>query len=709
MKAFFQKHTNYFVFLILLVFLILIKIINPAFVKSISYLSFDLYQKVFAEKKDSDVVIIDIDENSLGKFGQFPWNRKVFADILDKINESNPKAIGFDIFFTEKDKQSPDEIIKSYGLVPSDMAELQNLKSPDEIFSEKLKQSKSIIAVLGSNVPSHSNYDRKAKARFLSKGGDPKKFTYSYPYSIGSLEVLEKDVKGLGSISFLDQLDGIIRSLPLVVQFDKKIYPTMGLEMVRVGSKQKNIYVELNEVGIQRISARPYKINSDPNGIIWIKYKKSDKNQYISAGDVYDGKFQSDFFTDKYVLIGASAQGLFDLVKTPLGITIPGVEVHANVIENILDQSYLIRNPNTYIFELLFSIIVALITFILSQRVKPKLSLSIFFGNILAIIVIGFYIYKFRSELVDMSYPIFIVTVTFLTGLYFRFIEENKIALDNLQKEAKLLKERELAAGVQKSLFPDISKFENFIFAKNVPARDVSGDYFDVVRATPEEYFFTLADVSGKGVKAGMYMAKASSIFRTLTNLKFPLEKVVFGVNNELVEAKFKGMFVTAVFGKLNIKTGELVFINAGHESILTFDQNKNYEYIKSEMPPIGIVKYFTESMVKSNTMNLKDKTFVVYTDGVTEGYLKNGEELGAEGVQKIIDGMSEVTPKTIVESIEKELNWGAEKLRDDITCMAININNTELIKKIIQYDEEVIFNYLLFMLCNANYSCRNS
>ena len=78
----------------------------------------------------------------------------------------------------------------------------------------------------------------------------------------------------------------------------------------------------------------------------------------------------------------------------------------------------------------------------------------------------------------------------------------------------------------------------------------------------------------------------------------------------------------------------------------------------------------------------VKDKTFVVYTDGVTEGYLKNGEELGAEGVQKIIDSMSEVTPKSIVESIEKELNWGAEKLRDDITCMAININNTELIKK---------------------------
>jgi len=682
-KAFLERYLNYIIFFILLILLITIKIINPSFIKSISNLSFDLYQKVFTlEKKDTDVVIIDIDEDSLGKFGQFPWSRSVFAKILDQLNISNPKAIGFDIFFAEKDKQSPEEIIKSYNLIPSDMVDLQKLKSHDEVFAEKLKESKSIIAVLGSNVPSHSNYDRKAKAKFLSKGGDPKKFTYSYHYSIGSLESLEENVKGLGSISFLDQSDGIIRSLPLLVRFNEKLYPTMGLEMVRVGSKQKNIYVELNEVGIKRISARPHKIKSDPNGIIWIKYKKSLKEQFISASKVYDGEFKKDFFENKYVLIGASAQGLFDLVKTPLGVTIPGVEVHANVIENILDQSYLLRNPNTYIFELLFSIIVALITFVLSQKIKPKYSLSIFFGNILAIIIIGFSIYKFRSELVDISYPIFIVTLTFLTGLYFRFIEENKLALANLQKEAKLLKERELAAGVQKSLFPDISKFENFIYAKNVPARDVSGDYFDVVRSTPEEYFFTLADVSGKGIKAGMYMAKASSIFRTLTNLKYPIEKVVFGVNNELVEAKFKGMFVTAVFGKLNIKTGELVFINAGHESILTFDQNKNYEYIKSEMPPIGIVKYFTESMVKSNTINMKDKTLVVYTDGVTEGYLKNGEELGAEGVQKIINDMSEITPKTIVESIEKELNWGAEKLRDDITCMAINIKNTELIKK---------------------------
>ena len=683
MRSILLKYNNYLIFFVLLIFLIALKIVNPSFIKSISYLSFDLYQKVFPlEKQETDVIIIDIDEKSLGKFGQFPWSRSVFAKIIENVNTTNPKAIGFDVFFSEKDKQSPEEIIKAYNLIPTDISDLQNIKGHDEIFREQLEKSKSVIAVLGSSVPSHSTHDRSPKARFLSKGGDPKNFTYAYPYSIGSLEKLEKSAKGLGSISFLDQTDGIIRSLPLVVRLQNKLYPTMGLEMVRIGSNQKNLYLEMNEIGIDRISSRPHKIHSDPNGIIWIRYKNSLKSQYISASSVFDGKFDEARFKDKYVLIGASAQGLFDLVKNPLGVTIPGVEVHANVIENILDQSYLIRNPNTYIFELLFSILVAFITFFLSQKMKPKYSLSVFFGSIVTVVIIGFSVFLLRSELVDISYPIFMLTLTFLTGLYFRFIEENKIALSNLQKEAKLLKERELAAGVQKSLFPDISKFENFIYAKIVPARDVSGDYFDVVRATPEEYFFTLADVSGKGVKAGMYMAKASSIFRTLTNLKFPIEKVVFGVNNELVEAKFKGMFVTAVFGKLNIKTGELVFINAGHESILTFDQNKNYEYIKSEMPPIGIVKYFTESMIKSSSINIKDKTFMVYTDGVTEGYLKDGKELGAEGVQKIIDNIQEVTPKTIVESIEKELNWGAEKLRDDITCMAINIKNTELIKK---------------------------
>ena len=123
MKPLLIKYKNYLIFFVLLIFLIALKFINPSFIKSISYISFDLYQKVFPlEKRETDVIIIDIDEKSLGKFGQFPWSRSVFAKIIENVKVSEPKAIGFDIFFSEKDKQSPDEIIKAYNLIPTDVS-----------------------------------------------------------------------------------------------------------------------------------------------------------------------------------------------------------------------------------------------------------------------------------------------------------------------------------------------------------------------------------------------------------------------------------------------------------------------------------------------------------------------------------------------------------------------------------------------------------
>ena len=93
MRSLLLKYNNYLIFFILLIFLIALKIVNPSFIKSISYLSFDLYQKVFPlEKRETDVIIIDIDEKSLGKFGQFPWSRSVFAKIIENVNTTNPKA-----------------------------------------------------------------------------------------------------------------------------------------------------------------------------------------------------------------------------------------------------------------------------------------------------------------------------------------------------------------------------------------------------------------------------------------------------------------------------------------------------------------------------------------------------------------------------------------------------------------------------------------
>ena len=245
MKSF-LKYKNYITYSVILILLIFLKISNPNIIKSISFLSFDLYQKIFPLRKtSSEVIIVDIDEKSLAKFGQFPWNRSVFAKILNNLNDANPKVIGFDIFFSENDKQSPKEFIKAYDIKSKELiADLSKIESHDNYFTKELKNSKSVLAILGNTEKSYSEYQRKPKAKFLFKGGNPNEFVYKYSNSIGSLKQLEDNVSGLGSISFLDQTDGIIRSLPLIVSFDEKIYPTMGLEMNRFGLDQK-IYLSL--------------------------------------------------------------------------------------------------------------------------------------------------------------------------------------------------------------------------------------------------------------------------------------------------------------------------------------------------------------------------------------------------------------------------------------------------------------------------------
>ena len=136
-------------------------------------------------------------------------------------------------------------------------------------------------------------------------------------------------------------------------------------------------------------------------------------------------------------------------------------------------------------------------------------------------------------------------------------------------------------------------------------------------------------------------------------------------------------MFVTAVFGKMNVLSGEIEIINAGHENIMLLDESKNFEFIKADLPPIGILKYPNEKMVIKRNINIKNKTFIVYSDGVTEGYLKNGQMLGVEGIKEIILNIKEINPKNIINNIVDTLNFDQAKLRDDITCLCIKTNNS--------------------------------
>ena len=682
--SFFTKKLNYILkskpllsFIFLFSLLIILRFINPSYIQSISNFSFDTYQKIFHyELKESPVVIIDVDENSLGQIGQFPWNRKIFADLIDQMVTAKPSTIVFDIFFSEEDKQNPTEIVKSYKIDKESNLGKELLKLPnnDNLFLDKIKNNNIALPILGQIEKPLKVVDRKPIVTFITKGTDPKNFIYKFPYNLSSLEKINEQAKGLGSISVVNDTGGIFRKAPLLINIQDQIFPSLAIEALRLHLKQKNILIETNASGVEAIKLRPYSISTNPNAMLWIKFKKPMKTQYVSAVDILNNKFDKKKLEGKILLIGSSAQGLFDFVGVSNGKVIPGVEVHANIIENIINNDYLYRDNYTFLIEMVMMIIGMLLAYFFAGNVKPKFSLFSYVFILIIITIVGLSFYKLKNQLIDISYPIFCINILFFNRLYFRYVEENKIALVNFQKQLVLKQEREIAGEVQKKLFPEIDENEKHIFARNIPARDVSGDYYDFTKINDHEFYFTLADVSGKGVKAGILMANAAAVFRSLTRLKMSVSSIAFNMNNQVADSSYQGMFITAVIGKANTQTKEVEFINLGHEPIMIFDNNFKFDYIKSDFPPLGVMTMDDESFFATTKMNLNNKTLLVYTDGVTEGYIAEGVELTVKGIEEIVKNTSTSSPKVAINKICEKLSDKVEKLRDDITCLGIKV-----------------------------------
>ena len=659
----FKKYSG----ILLLFFLVLIKIQDSDFVRKIENISYDAYQSLFIEKNNfEEVVIIDIDEKSIGEIGQFPWRRDVFADLIQKLNQYGVSVITFDVFFSEEDKQNPKKILEEFNI------KNDTVFDSDQKFLESIKSSKVILPILGDISMYNKDNSSKPKTNIISKGGDPSNYIYSFKNKITSLEKFNNAAKGVGTISYLDSSDAVLRSLPLFLKIGNDIWPALSLETLRVLHGHKNILINSDQTGINLIKTRKYQIEPDRNAIVYINYKQFDKENYISAVDVLNLKINENKLRDKIAIIGSSAQGIFDFVKIPNGNVIPGVETHAHLIENIINNDFIVKNTYTTIAENLLLVTSLILALIIPNRILPKFSIVIFAGLVFNLLSSSVIAYQF-NYFVDVFYIILSSSLLFLTTLYFRYLRENEIALDNEKKQIILKQEREIAGEVQKKLFPEVFEDSKLIYAKNIPARDVSGDYYDYIRVNDNEIYFTLADVSGKGIKAGILMANASSVFRSLAKLEKPLSTIARYVNNQVSDSSYQGMFITAVIGKINIQKKEIEYINHGHEPIMIFDKDYNFEYIKSSLPPLGIMKFNDDSFFKTSIKNIQDKTLLIYTDGVTEGYLKNDEELGAKGFESLIKDNKFDNSKDIIDKVCEVLD-NRSKLRDDITCLGINI-----------------------------------
>lgn len=653
--------------IVLLLIFILIKIQDSVLVKKIENISYDVFQSFFIETSDFDeVVIVDIDEKSIGELGQFPWRRDIFANLILKLNKLEASVISFDIFFSEEDKQNPIKILKEFGV------ESNSVLDSDQMFLNSIETSNVVLPILGDISIFEKNNNSKPKTNIISKGSDTSNYLYRFKNKITSLEKFNNASKGIGNISYLDTQDGVLRSLPIMLEIDNDIWPSLSLETLRVLHSNKNILVKSSKNGISEIKTRKYQFNTDPNAIVYINYKNFNKEHYISAVDVLNEKVNKNIIKNKIILVGSSAQGLFDFVKIPNGKVIPGVETHAHVIENIINNDFVIKNLMTDIIENIILLISLIIVLIIPNRIKPKYSIVFFSALVLVLIAISLIFYQL-NYFVDVFYTIMSSSILFLTTLYFRYLKENELALDNEKKQIVLKKEREIAGEVQKKLFPEKYKNQEILYAKNIPARDVSGDYYDYMEVNDGEIYFTLADVSGKGVKAGILMANAASVFRSMVKLEKPISTIARFINNQVADSSYQGMFITAVIGKYNLTTKEIEYINLGHEPIMVYDSKFKFEYYKSTLPPLGIMSMDSDDFFKTHSINLNDKNLVIYTDGVTEGYMENNQELEAKGVENEITKNKFKSPAAVIEHLSNVLTKRDEPLRDDITCLIIS------------------------------------
>jgi len=232
-----------------------------------------------------------------------------------------------------------------------------------------------------------------------------------------------------------------------------------------------------------------------------------------------------------------------------------------------------------------------------------------------------------------------------------------------------------VASEVQQSLIPREAHFPAGFFASNTAAKGVSGDFFDFVDIDSERYSFVLADVSGKGMHAGILMAKTSALFRRLSKSQKNLKDLVTVINNELCETASRGMFVTAVFGMFYKKENRIEFINTGHEPVLIATGPDSFIDIESKAPPIGMFDINQNQLKIENFKPTTSKSyFFVFTDGVTEGRDKNNKEIEREGVKKIITKNFSTSSQKIIKLINKEILFENATLHDDVTIVGIEL-----------------------------------
>ena len=414
---------------LLLIALVPLRITDPRPLEEARLRTFDLFQVLRPREQTArPVVIVDMDEKSQKEIGQWPWPRTVLADLVSEIARAGAVAIGFDIVFPEPDRMSPSVAEKSFrGLDPETRAKLDGLASNDDIFADAIRRARVVVGQAGSPTPEPLTQAESAlQTGFAVVGPDPRPFLVTFPGLLRNIMPIERAAAGRGLFSINPERDGIIRRVPVVMNAQGQLVPTLTMDMLRVVTNSGAILVRTDEAGVRAAAVPGLEVPTDLNGQFWVHFNKHDAQRYVSATDVLHGRVDPDRLRGRLVLIGTSAVGLLDVKTTPVEPTMPGVEIHAQILESILTKSLLSR-PNYAIGAELLAAIVLGLAIIIAAPLLPA-SIVVALGVLLVAGLVGmsWYFFLAHNLLIDFTYPLMSCWLIYLVLTFFNYFREQQ-------------------------------------------------------------------------------------------------------------------------------------------------------------------------------------------------------------------------------------------------------------------------------------------
>jgi adenylate cyclase len=679
--------------LVVLAALAIVRALDPATVQSLRLRGFDFLEQIAPRKyQPLPVAIVTIDDKSLAQYGQWPWSRARVAQLVDKIASGKPSVLGVDIIFAEPDRLSPGRLVESDPEIPANVAgELARLPSHESALASALREVPTVLAVAASNQPSTVRTPSRV-TMILESGGNPSPFLLTHPELVKSLPEIAAAERGEGSIDSEKDFDGITRRVPLFIVAEDHLVPDLPLEMLRVGSGARALGIVTGDEGVLGATLGSHFLPTDRHGLIYPYFTPSYEARYISAADLLNGSYDAARLNGAAVLLGSSALGLTDQDQTPLGL-MPGVEVWAQALESMLTGNLLRRPAYLNVVEIATVLVAGLIIIFALPYTNPRTAAAAFLGIVAILLVSALVSFKFSKLLLDGIYPALSSALVFgvMLSENLRVAETGRRRLaaelqHEREMEARLDGELNAARSIQMGLLPrhfpgPPERPEVEVFASIEAARMVGGDLYDFVLLDSDHLSFAIADVSGKGVPAALFMAMTKEVLHTATlRYRNALDRVFSEANDKISAASEElgaggsnMMFVTVFAGILDLKTGMLVYVNAGHDSPFVLRAGSKPETLPlAGGPPLGTVDDYRYSIEQRQLA--PGETVLAYTDGVTEAQDTKQELYSGARLERLLASAPATTAKALIDFVRDDVRRfaaGAEQA-DDITLLAV-------------------------------------